>query len=338
MKKHVLLILPMLLLAACGPTSNPTSEPTVDPSVEPSVEPSIEPSIPAKTVEFAPMHLYQDLPTLEIRPLFSDPSLAETEHFTYTLDDERVATIEGNVVTYLNPGRSIVKCVSETFSTQFVLFTHEGFSTVGGPLAQPYIDLKARYGSHTTKEDATIFIGDSFFQFWRDGTAGTLFSKDFAGKNAVNLGINGTTTHHWRAMWRDYLADTIVSPKNFIVNIGINNVDDNSEDGKNAGRNVRMLLEDIHETFPEAKIYYFSITRCSKGTFATYWDRHNGANTYLKENFFVDNSYATYLDANEIFGEDYADYRMDDGLHINGRGYLIFKSLINEYVEIEDLE
>ena len=127
-------------------------------------------------------------------------------------------------------------------------------------------------------------------------------------------------------------------PKNFIVNIGINNVDDNSEDGKNAGRNVRMLLEDIHETFPEAKIYYFSITRCSKGTFATYWDRHNGANTYLKENFFVDNSYATYLDANEIFGEDYADYRMDDGLHINGRGYLIFKSLINEYVEIEDLE
>ena len=97
-------------------------------------------------------------------------------------------------------------------------------------------------------------------------------------------------------------------------------------------------MEDIHETFPETLIYYFSVTRCSKGTFATYWDRHDGINTYLKDNFFPNNSYATYLDANEIFGEDYGDYRMADGLHLNARGYLIFKSLINDNVEFEELE
>ena len=338
MKKYLFLALSMFLLASCGPTSNPTTTPTEEPTVEPTVDPTSTEPVVQKTVEFAPMHLYADLPTLEIRPLFSHPEMSEEEHFTYTIDDERIATIEGNLVTYINPGRAIVKCVSETFSTQFVLFTHEGFATVGGPLATEYTNLKARYGNHVQKEGSTIFIGDSFFQFWRDGTGGALFSTDFKGKNAVNLGINGTTTHHWRAMWRHYLKDNLVAPKNIVINIGINNVDDNSEDGKNAGRNVRMLIEDIHETFPETLIYYFSVTRCSKGVFATYWDRHDGVNTYLKNNFFPNNSYATYLDANEIFGEDYADYRMADGLHLNARGYLIFKSLINDNVEFEELE
>ena len=334
-KTLIIAALASSLLASCGPTSNPSiEEPTSEPSVSTPTteEPTVE-----KTVEFAPMHLYQDLPTLKIRPLFSVPEMAEEEHFTYTLDDERIATIEGNVVTYLSPGRGIVTCKSENFETKFVLFTHEGFSTVGGPLANPYQNIKNLYDDHYAKENATVFIGDSFFQFWRDGTANTLFSKEFRGKNAVNLGINGTTTHHWRAMWEDYLKDTLVAPKNIVLNIGINNVDDNSEDGKNAGKNVRMLIEDMHETFPNTNIYYFSVTRCSKGVFATYWDRHDGVNTYLKENFFLNNSYATYLDANELFGEDYADYRMPDGLHLNARGYMIFKSLITENVEIEDL-
>lgn len=342
MKKIILAALSVLLLASCGPTSNPTTNPSIDPTVDPTVDPtseptSVEPEV-EKTVEFAPMHLYADLPTLEIRPLFSHPEMAEEEHFTYTLDDERIASIEGNVITYITAGRGLVTCKSENFEARFVLFTHEGFSTVGGPLATEYQNLKSRYGNHQAKEDATVFIGDSFFQFWRDGTSGSpLFGRDFKGKNAVNLGINGTTTHHWRAMWRDYLKDNLVAPKNIVVNIGINNIDDNSEDGPNGGKNVRMLLEDMHETFPETKIYYFSVTRCSKGTFATYWDRHDGVNTYLKENFFPNNSYATYLDANEVFGDNYADYRLPDGLHLNTRGYLVFKSLIDENVEIADL-
>lgn len=333
MKKLVLLILPMLFVAACNPT---TSEPTT--SIEEPTTVTIEEPVVEKKVEFAPMHLYQDLPTLEIRPLFSVESMKDEEHFTYTVDDERIATVDGNVVTYVAAGRTLVKAVSENFSTQFVLFTHEGFSTVGGPLATEYAKLKERYEAHEQKDNSTIFIGDSFFQFWRDGTAGASFRTDFKEKNAVNLGINGTTTHHWRAIMRHYLVDTLVNPKNFIINIGINNVDDNSEDGPNAGKNVRMLLEDIHEAFPEAKVYYFSITRCSSGVFATYWDRHDGANTYLKNNYFPNATYATYLDANEVFGDDYADFRMSDGLHLNGRGYLVFKRLINENVEIESLD
>ena len=61
-------------------------------------------------------------------------------------------------------------------------------------------------------------------------------------------------------------------------------------------------------------------------------------NTYLKNNYFPNATYATYLDANEVFGDDYADFRMSDGLHLNGRGYLVFKRLINENVEIEPLD
>lgn len=337
MKKAALLSLLVLLTAtSCGqggslpPTT--TSDPTTSVVETTSTEPEVQ-----KTVEFAPMRLYKGFP-LEIKPIFSHPEMASEENFTYTVKEEEFATIDGNIISYLTEGRTIVYAKSQNYETQFVLFTIEEFKTVGGPLELEYTRLKDRYDSHEQKENATIFIGDSFFQFWRDGTAGASFTKDFEGKNVVNLGINGTTTHHWRAIMADYLVKNVVSPKNFIVNIGINNVDDLSEDGKNGGKNVRMLLEDIHEAFPEANIYYFSVTRCSKGAFAKLWEHHDGINTYLKDNFFPNAPYTTYLDANEIFGEDYAKYRMDDGLHLNGRGYIIFKSLISEYVEIDDLD
>ena len=51
MKKNLMLLLSIIVLASCGQQPDPTINPTVEPTAEPTVEPTVIPSEPAPTVE-----------------------------------------------------------------------------------------------------------------------------------------------------------------------------------------------------------------------------------------------------------------------------------------------
>ena len=95
-------------------------------------------------------------------------------------------------------------------------------------------------------------------------------------------------------------------------------------------RNIKALVDDYLEYFPETNVYYLSITRCS-GTFANKWSEHSMSNKMM-EKYCEETDRLTYLDVMALYGDNYASYQ-SDGLHPNQAGYDLFEQIIKENVE-----
>ena len=297
---------------------------------EPSANSESIEEIPLGQVYFGKMYLYgSSYPSLEVRPVFSEVRRMEMEHFVYTTDSD-IVEINGDVISYVKPGSATILAKSENFEKTFIVQCVENYNFIN-----QVNNLHTLYRQDPSTSNATLFLGDSFFEFWRNNVNNRSFKEDFANYDVFNAGISATQTHHWRPLIQNDLVNMFDTPKNIIVNIGINNVDDNYENGLDCGINVISLLEDLHFFFPESKIYYFSITRCT-GLFASNWDDHALSNTFTS-NYIASRPYLTYLDVMALYGEDYASY-LADGLHPNADGYQFFYDLIMENVELELLD
>ena len=87
----------------------------------------------------------------------------------------------------------------------------------------------------------------------------------------------------------------------------------------------------MHADNPDAKIYWFTLTRCS-GYFANKWNEYQVCNNYvIKYSELKD--YITVLDIASLYGDNYASYQQD-GLHPNQEGYNLFKQLILDNINL----
>lgn len=277
------------------------------------------------TVEFATMTLFKESPynTLMPRPIFSNPKMLNNVEFEYVIEDDNIVSFENNYFTYKNKGNTKVTAKSEDFTYTFDVICLENYD-----FDSAYKNIKTTYIAKDSPTEQTLFIGDSFFQFWRDNTIpGRSFAKDFKGRNCYNIGMNGSQTKHWRVLVKEFVKE--MKPKNIILNLGTNNINVNSDTGLIVSKKIMSLIEDFHYYLEDTNIYYVSITRCT-GTFSKNWNDAKMSNEIVKE--YIDNrDYVNYLDLNEIFGDDYADY-LYDGLHLNNKGYGVLKDLILENV------
>ncbi len=265
--------------------------------------------------------------TVEVRPIFTVPEREALENFVYETEDTDKISINGAAITYVSNGIATVTATSENFSASFLVYcqtTYEHSSSINA--------LRSHFSSVGATNESTLFIGASFFEFWKNGNAGTYFYETFADYDVFNVGISTTQTHDWRPVINNFLPTLIESPKNIVVNIGLNNINDNNETGVTAGINVVSMLEDLHFFYPDAEIYYFSITRCV-GTLASNWSKHSDANTFTSA-YISTRDYLHYLDVMEVYGSNYADYLMDE-LHPNAAGYQVFTDLILENVDLD---
>lgn len=333
-----IMVLSTFLLIGCGPagsssvlevsSNEPTSQTSVSEAETSDIvsEPASE-DVDYGTVSFSSVFVYGDeFDHVSIRPVFSDPEVCKDEVFEYEIADETVCYIENNEVIFLSAGNTKVTAKSQHLSGSFRVYAEESF-----PYRSQAVSHRTRIAS-SYQEGDTLFLGDSFFEFWRNGTNGvTRFDEVFKDYRVFNIGISATTSHDWRAMQQSVVV-LAESPKNIVVNIGINNVDDDKESGKNCAANIQNLLEDLLEEFPETNIYYLSITRCS-GTFSYNWESHEISNTLMKS-YCEATSRTHYLDVMELYGDNYASYQAD-GLHPNQAGYELFEQIIKENVPLE---
>ena len=259
---------------------------------------------------------------VELNFHFTNPDVCENEVFDYICADDSVCYIDENRVYFLKEGFVRIKAQSEHLSASFNVtcqnynFTSQSNSHINR--------LKNNF-----KDGDTLFLGDSFFEFWRNKTGiSENFDTAFAEYAVFNIGISATTSHHWRAI-NVKMAELDIKPKNIVINIGINNVDDDKESSKQCSTAVIALINDYLEMFPEANIYYLSITRCA-GYFEFNWDSHNKSNQILQE-FCANTDRVHYLDVMGLYGDDYAKYQQD-GLHPNQAGYDLFKQIIKAEV------
>lgn len=345
--KKVLCTLSILLtsvLLGCGSSGNEntsssddlTTTPVVELSSNSTTEPtSSYPKDYFGTVKFDNLQIHDnDFDGVKIRPVLSKPDIAKDEEFTYEVEKEEICEVVDGRVYFISAGSTKVTATSEHLKGTFRVYAYDNFYANHSESAWFTGQAKSRCNKvkQNISEDSTIFIGDSFFQFWAEKTnINESFDdafKDYS-NNVLNIGINMATTHHWRCIQNKIYSETTVEPKNIVLNIGINNVDDMSEGGKTCARNIQLLIEDYLEYYQNTNIYLFSITRCS-GTFASQWENHSASNEIMKE-YCESNDRLHYLDVMEKYGEDYALYEQD-GLHPNQDGYNFFKQLILDNV------
>lgn len=339
MKKILLVsLLSVGLLCGCAVSSSSSEPINSDSGNNPSSISSEE--VDYGTVKFASLRVFDNgYDGVKIQPLFSNVELCEGVdfEFDYEVVNEDVCEVDADgYVYYVGDGSTKVNVTSPYFEeTSFEVTAAKNLGRTSNEIASKFNARKSV--ASNVSENTTLFLGDSFFEFWGNGYDGrqsiTSLSNEFSGYDVSNIGISATTTHDWRASFNNVLSYIESSPKNIIVNIGINNVDDNNEIGAVCANNVSSLLLDLNYYFPESNIYYFSITRCS-GVFASKWDQHQRSNE-LVEKFIGNYSNMHYLDVMELYGDNYASCE-SDGLHPNQTGYNYFKQLILENVTLSE--
>ena len=190
---------------------------------------------------------------------FTNPEVCEGEVFDFIFTDDSVCYIDENRVYFLKEGFVRIKAQSEHLSASFNVtcqnynFTSQSNSHINR--------LKNNF-----KDGDTLFLGDSFFEFWRNKTGiSENFDTAFAEYAVFNIGISATTTHHWRAI-NVKMAELNINPKNIVINIGINNVDDDKESSKQCSTAVIALINDYNYILPKlfliVKLYFLIKLTC----------------------------------------------------------------------------
>lgn len=344
MKKIVglggLLLLLSLSVVGCNNTSKPDGAPSGSTSQETSQSESTSSSKDTTDygrVFFKSIYIYADaygnnFDEVLIRPMFTIPEACVNEVFEYEIDDESICYIENNYVYATGlTGDTKVTAKSQHLRGTFRVYCSDKYAN---NYAFGTAKSLANTASHATNQGTTLFVGDSFFEFWRNKTGiDESFATAFSGFDVANVGISGTQAREWRSL-RKKLIDPY-QPENIVLNIGINDVDDNSEDGESTAEHIMVLCEDIWDKNPNCNIYYCSITRCA-GYFANKWNYHSASNEIMKTNA-QNNAKLHYLDIMEVWGNDYASYEQSDGLHPNTAGYEVIKNLVKTNVPLKAL-
>ena len=174
-----------------------------------------------------------------------------------------------------------------------------------------------------------IFLGDSI-------TGWCQWSELFQNLRIKNRGIGGDRTDG--VLFR---LDEVLSslPDKIFIMIGINDLADGT-DLQKVLENYKVIIQRISEKSPGTKIYIQSLLPVNKKLLAKYYptSKITGENIRKLNHALEDLSskfQLNYIDLYSLFkGDgDQLDERFTyDGLHLNGNGYLIWKSEIERYV------
>jgi len=188
------------------------------------------------------------------------------------------------------------------------------------------------YGQKTTlfnllpnTKNEIIFLGNSitdigeWTEIWQD-------------INVKNRGISGDNTFGVLARLPEIVA---AKPKKIFIMIGINDIAKNIPDEVIIG-NYKKIITSIEKATPATQIIVQSILP-TNNTFTEFKNHQNKTEHILKINSFLKqfcqekkivflNLYPKFLDATGKLDKQYTN----DGLHINGYGYLLWKKAILE--------
>lgn len=350
-KSKMLVFLPFLLaLSSCGGTStseNPTTslspstteQTTIETTTSSATTSSTNETTSETTEEIDRGKVYVNkivavngFGGIKIRPRFTKPEYEKDEHFEYNFKYETDnCYIDNDTVYYVaDEAGALCNFTSEHFSGRFNIACASKFPNSGA--LNTAKSLGAKVSSGSISKGTTLFVGDSYFEFWRNGTNGVEnFATSYADYNVANVGISGTTSTDWRAIQTKLVTPVI--PKNIVLNIGINDIDDLRAGGTGAASQIQDLLLDIRENLPSTEVYLMSLLHCT-GNFSWNWNDVQTCNEKSKE-FCEQDDKLHFLDVTSKIGDNYTKCLVSDGLHPNQNGFEAFKEIIAENVAID---
>ena len=324
-------IIGMSLVACTGDTPSTPSDTTpadTTPAPETTPAPDTTPSIDRGELVIRDAFAWVGYPDAKFFPAFSDEQYKED--LTYEYDTTGLTiNAETCTITALKKGDYKVTAKSEHFSTVFNVKVQEINTTDAKFSAANYAsaaaDRKAQWAEKGNDGKTTLFIGDSFFDtgFWS-----SFYSAEYAGKDALCLGISATTTYDWEEWLDGWLGET--APKNIVMHVGTNNVYDDNEATLLALSAYQRLFTLMHEKFPTTHIYWFGVTQRSYDDVKiAYVNEINAGMKYWCDNL----DFITYIDTPALITKD----MLKDNVHPKLEYYKVFvDELAKTDIVIED--
>ncbi|MCB9302878.1 MAG: family 20 glycosylhydrolase [Lewinellaceae bacterium] len=211
----------------------------------------------------------------------------------------------------------------------FVPLEMEGLQFSTSPLEHStyYYQKKTHFEQLPNSRKEIIFIGDSI-------TDGCEWSEMFGNKKIKNRGISGDITQGVL----DRLEETTDSkPKKVFLMIGINDLA-RGLTAEYVLTNTRLIVGRIREASPKTQIFLQSLLPVNDyfGKFDGHTDKNEAVKTVnlglqkmAGENVIFINLHEKFLNGEGKLNLDYTN----DGLHLNGNGYRLWKELIEGFVK-----
>lgn len=172
-----------------------------------------------------------------------------------------------------------------------------------------------------------IFLGDSL-------TAGVDWTKLFGDIRIRNMGI-GMDYTVWLLQRLDRI--TKLKPSKLFIMVGIADLNNLYVNMDTIIENYRTIINTVSESSPETKIYFQSVLP-KQGYASSYLSLNDDIIklNHLLEQLCTEYDFVTFIDLHTLFktldNQLNPDYTYDGG-HLNGKGYLVWKSAIEAYVK-----
>ncbi|HSK73702.1 MAG TPA: SGNH/GDSL hydrolase family protein [Pyrinomonadaceae bacterium] len=177
----------------------------------------------------------------------------------------------------------------------------------------------------TPPENAVLFVGSSSIRMWEN------LRSSFPQLKVINRGFGGS-----RLEDVNHYFDRIVAPykpKTIVLYAGENDVNEGASPEKVAEEYQRFARM-VREKLPKTKIFYISIKPSpSRWKIA---EQFRKANELIKAQIEKDKSarfvdvFSPMLSAN---GEPMPDIFLEDNLHMNAKGYEIWRGVLEKYLK-----
>lgn len=191
-----------------------------------------------------------------------------------------------------------------------------------------YLHMKSMFESLPNTPGEIIFLGNSI-------TDGCNWAELFSDIRVKNRGISGDVTE---GIINRLDEVTESNPSKIFIMIGINDLA-RGKSKKEILKNYQIIVDKIFETSPKTKIYIESIlpVNDSYDRFKKHYSKADSVVSLNKElENLAEEKGQTYVDLFSSFIDSEGKLRDDfteDGLHLNGEAYQLWKSLVEVYIE-----
>jgi len=180
--------------------------------------------------------------------------------------------------------------------------------------------FEAQDKTNPPPKGAILFIGSSSIRLWKT------LAEDFPDLKVINRGFGGSeiadSVHFLDRMVIPY------EPKRIVMYAGGNDINANKTP-EQVARDFRAFVAKVHAKLPETKIAYISIAG-NPARWAQV-ERVKRANELIRE-FTTTNKWLQFIDVfPHMLGEDgkpLPDIFVEDRLHMNEKGYAIWKRVV----------
>ena len=190
-----------------------------------------------------------------------------------------------------------------------------------------YKHKKSQFEVLTFAHDSILFLGDSLTD---EGEWVELLGNT----NIVNRGISGDTTR--RILNRlDAVVDT--KPKQIFLMVGINDFVNEKKSIEEVLSKYKVILEELQKKIPQTEVFIQSVLPVNNNLTYFLQDNQKVIEFNSKLKVLATEFNYQYIDvfSNLADSENQLDAKYTtDGVHLNGKAYLIWKEAVEKYVAV----